>query len=113
GAEKFLVSQMRYWPVDTDLRQPWRFGFEIYGIYPQLVQHNEAIPSGISSNRTRSRLRRGIAMPSPRCWTGNPLHTPEGAYFNIRKLGLIWWVRCAWQNGKRRMARMVGLHANP
>ena len=34
GAQKFLAPKMRRWPIDTDVRRPWAFGLDIYGIVP-------------------------------------------------------------------------------
>jgi len=109
GAEKFLAPPKRFWPVDTDLRQPWRFGLQIYGVMPALVDHSGRFPSTIAKGpkSERSRLRRGLPIPSRHCWTGNPLHTPQGFYFNLKTLGPRWWASCWLENMKRRAARMV------
>ena len=110
GAEKFLVPLKRYWPVDTDIRQPWRFGLEIYGVVPSIVS-----PAGFDSSiqplGKRSRGRRGIPIPSRHCWTGNPLHTPQGLYFNLKALGPRWWMKCFLRNAQRRVIRPLGLQA--
>jgi len=109
GAKKFLVPTKRYWPVDTDIRQPWRFGLSIYGANPSVVAHYDKFASSIGLLGGRSRLRRGLPIPSPHCWTGNPLHTPQGFYFNLKTLGLLCWARCFLQNTHRRTARILGL----
>ncbi len=109
GAEKFLAPKKRIWPIDTDLRQPWRFGLQIYGLTPALVDHTGRFPSAIArgSKGERSRMRRGLPLPSRHCRTGNPLHTPHGLYFNLTTLGLLWWARCWLQNTKLRAVRML------
>ncbi len=109
GAEKFLTPSKRFWPVDTDLRQPWRFGLRIYGVVPALVDHSDRFPSTIATGAKgeRSRLRRGLPIPSRHCWTGNPLHTPEGLYFNLKTLGPLWWARCWLQNVRLRIGRKL------
>ncbi len=109
GAKKFLNSSKRYWPVDTDMRQPWRFGFEVYGVVPAVVHHSGRFSSTIAKGAKgeRSRLRRGLPKPSRHCWTGNPLHTPQGFYFNLRTLGPLWWARCWLRNAHRRAERML------
>jgi glycosyl transferase family 25 len=113
GAKKFLTPSRRYWPVDTDMRQPWRFGFEIYGVVPAVVQHNQRFHSTIAQGPKgeRSRLRRGLPKPSRHCWTGNPLHTPQGLYFNLKALGPRWWMKCFLRNAQRRVMRALGLQA--
>ncbi len=113
GAKKFLTPSQRVWPVDTDLRQPWRFGLQIYGVVPAVVDHSGRFASSIAKGAKdeRSRLRRGLPLPSRHCWTGNPLHTPLGLYFNLGTLGPLWWARCWLQNAHRRIMRQLGLYA--
>jgi len=110
GAEKFLVPLKRYWPVDTDIRQPWRFKLEIYGVVPSIVSV-AGFDSSIHALGNHSRGRRGIPMPSRHCWTGNPLHTPQGLYFNLKALGPRWWMTCFLRNTHRRVMRTLGLQA--
>jgi len=109
GARKFLAPVKRYWPVDTDLRQPWRFGLEIYGVVPKLIAAHCAFPSSINALGYKSRMRRGLPWPSRYCWTGSPLHTPHGLFFNIKTLGLVPWAICYLQNALRRVFSMLGL----
>ena len=33
--------------------------------------------------------------------TGNPFHTLRACIWNIRTLGLYWWLRCAVENAVR------------
>ena len=110
GAKKFLAPSKRFWTVDTDFRQPWRLGLQIYGVIPAVAHHTGRFPSTIAKGAKceRSRLRRGMPLPSRHCWTGNPLHTPQGFYFNLRTLGPLWWARCWVQNAPRRAVRMLG-----
>jgi glycosyl transferase, family 25 len=98
GARKLLKPCRRHWPIDTDIRQPWLFNLDLYGVSSPLVGHDDSLPSAIMRVGGRSRLRRGI-RPSRHCPTGNPLKTPEGALFNIRNLGMIDWVSCGLSNG--------------
>ena len=109
GAEKFLKPIKRYWPVDTDFRQPWRFGLEIYGVDPCIIRPNGRFVSAIHGLGDHSRLRRGLPIPSAHCWTGNPLHTPEGVVFNLKKLGPTAWALCSVHNAMRRIVSMLGL----
>lgn len=108
GAEKFLKPIKRYWPIDTDFRQPWHFGLEIYGVTPSFIRP-EGFESAIHLIGNHSRLRRGFPMPSRHCWTGNPLHTPSGVLFNLRKLGPFTWAACAARNASHRIAKIFGL----
>ncbi|MEI9899709.1 MAG: glycosyltransferase family 25 protein [Hyphomicrobium sp.] len=108
GAAKFLKPMKRYWPIDTDFRQPWRFRLEIYGVTPSIV-HQGGFASSIHLIGNHSRLRRGIPIPSRHCWTGNPLHTPSGIAFNLRTLGPLTWAKCAFRNSARRLVSMLGL----
>jgi len=108
GAHKFLKPMKRYWPIDTDFRQPWRFGLEIYGVTPCIIEP-EGFASAIHLIGNHSRLRRGLPIPSRYCWTGNPLHTPSGVLFNLRTLGPLTWGRCALRNGTRRAVKLLGL----
>lgn len=112
GVRKFLKPMKRYWPIDTDFRQPWRFGLEIYGVTPSFI-----LPKGFASSihlmGNHSRLRRGLPIPSRHCWTGNPLHTPSGVLFNLKTLGPLTWARCIARNGSRRIAHWLGLRPVP
>lgn len=106
GARKLLKPTLRQWPIDTDFRQPWEFGLNIYGVVPRLIFHNDALKSALLEYGDRSRLRRGIRRPSLKYPLGNPLHTPKGGWFNFRRLGPAWWVRCLAVNLFRRLQRV-------
>jgi hypothetical protein len=86
---------------------------QIYGVVPALIDHSGRFPSIISAGAKgeRSRLRRGLPSPSRHCWSGNPLHTPQGLYFNLKALGPRWWMKCFLRNVHRRVIRTVGLQA--
>src|SRR5262249_11433051 len=107
GAQKFLAPRPRYWPIDTDIRRPWHFGLNVFGVCPSLVAHNEEVPSIIGGRLKRSRGRRGIKLPSRASWTGNPLHDPAALPFNLGTLGTMAWVRCFAINSKRRLANIL------
>lgn len=109
GAKRFLCPLKRYWPVDTDFRQPWRFGLEIFGVAPRIVSSSAAFASSIHGLGNRARQRRGLPMPSRHCWTGNPLHTPQGVVFNVRTLGPAAWAVCTAYNAARRLVAALGL----
>lgn len=109
GARKFLAPIKRSWPVDTDFRRPWLFALETYGVVPKIIDHSETLPSPIQSMGGRARARRGLPRPSLHSWTGNPLHCPEGVYYNFRALGPLSWARCSLENAYARAAGMLGL----
>ena len=106
GAQKFLRPSKRYWPVDTDFRQPWLFDMQIYGVTPQIISHDLSFESSIKKSGSHSRLRRGFPRPTRHCWTGNPLHTPRGAAFNFRVLGPTTWLRCSAHNLQKKLSSM-------
>lgn len=103
GAAKLLRPIKRYWPFDTDLRRPWLFNLQVYGVDPKVITHGGTAASVIIAVGGRSRARRGLPIPSRVAWTGNPLHCPEGVYFNFKTLGPIWWFRCWLKNISSRL----------
>lgn len=104
GARKLLRPMPRRWPFDTDVRQPWQFGLDVYGISPPIVDHDDSLESAILSFGERSRLRRGL-HPMRDCVTGNPFKTAASFSFNARKLGAMHWMRCMYVNSARRLSR--------
>jgi glycosyl transferase family 25 len=58
GARKMLQPGLRIWPVDVDMKQPWRFGLDIWGVSPPPVRASEEFLSTITSTvRHGKRLR--------------------------------------------------------
>ncbi|MDH4981179.1 glycosyltransferase family 25 protein [Hyphomicrobium sp. D-2] len=98
GAKKFLTRCLREWPVDTDLRQPWAFGTNVYGVVPRLIGHSGLYKSAVLEYGERSRRRRGVHRPTLQYPCGSLFHTPHSAMFNIRRLGFFCWVRCLIEN---------------
>lgn len=92
GAQAMLRPARRHWPVDTDLRRPWHFGVDTYGIVPAPVTHSDLFSSTVLAYGERSRRRRGWRL------FGNPLHSLSGFLWNVRKLGLRDWSQCAARN---------------
>jgi glycosyl transferase, family 25 len=94
GAAKMLnPSIARVWPVDTDTRRPWVFDIDAYGLVaPPLRQ--KGIASTITAMGGKRRYRAGLPLPSRYCWTGQILRGFRSAKFNVRKLGLGWWLAC-------------------
>lgn len=107
GARQLTAPRPRYWPCDTDLRQPWRFGIDIYGVTPSLITHDRNSPSVIGSLGGQSKLRRGLPRPAWHCWTGNPMHSPAAVLYNIRALGLASWIQCGLANTSLRLSRAL------
>ena len=94
GAAKLRAPRTRSWPIDTDLRRPWHYQIDCYGIAPPVVGHSTQFASTLAGKRSRG--RRGIKLT-------NPLHSPRAAVWNIRKLGLLSWVRCLALNTGRKI----------
>ncbi len=113
GARKLLTPVRRHWPFDTDTRRPWLFGVEVFGVVPRIITHNDAPPSCIQTTGGRARGRRGVQTPSRASWTGNPLHSPEAAYYNFKTLGPLWWGSCLLRNAFARFTRGLGLQGKP
>jgi glycosyl transferase family 25 len=85
GAAKMLNPVCpRMWCVDQDLRWPWRFGLDIYGIDPPPIMPR--VGQSTIGRGSRSGLRRGLRV--------TPFRTPASFLFNLRKLGPLGWVRC-------------------
>jgi len=105
GAVKLLNKSIpRFWPIDTDTRRPWVFGHDAYGIVPPPIQQ---LPMPTMIPRMRRSARRGLPRPTRFSWTNTPFKTPASFVFNLRQLGLTWWVRCTVFNAGRRLGAMV------
>jgi hypothetical protein len=76
---------------------------EIYGLSKRIIAPDDAFESSIHAMGNHSRSRRGLQLPKPHCWTGNPLHSPLGLWFNVRRLGLRTWTSCVTNNLLRRV----------
>src|SRR5262245_34702066 len=92
GATKLIEPVgPRMWCVDQDLRWPWRFGLDTYGVDPPPITPL----AGRSTIGSRSRLRRGLRA--------TPFRTPSSFFFNLRKLGLLGWARCLIVNSALKL----------
>jgi glycosyl transferase family 25 len=98
GAAKLLNPAIRrVWAVDTDTRRPWLWGHDVYGLMPPLLigWGKAALPSTIrTQTQYRKSARRGLPRPTTLTWTNLPFHDPRAIIFNVRKLGLAWWLSC-------------------
>jgi glycosyl transferase, family 25 len=124
GAVKMLnPAVLRYWAVDLDTRRPWVFGMDVYGVNPPPIWQDRRLSSTIGRAKqqasgveeapkpaytwTNRPPRRGLPKPTTYSWTNLPLHTLSGLMFNIRKLGLAWWLRCLFVNFTLKAMRLA------
>jgi len=101
GAAKMLWPPApRMWVADQDTRWPWKFGMDTYGVYPPISYGLPDVASTISpTGRGRSGRRRGLR------WS--PFRTPQSFFFNLRKLGAYWWMRCFVVNCGVKLRKML------
>jgi glycosyl transferase, family 25 len=93
GARKMLNPAIpRFWAIDLDTRRPWVFGMDVYGVTPPPIRQNRMLPTNIGVGKVRA--RRGLPRPTAYSWTNLPLHSAAGFVFNMRKLGVWWWLKC-------------------
>ncbi|HEX6000107.1 MAG TPA: hypothetical protein VFZ16_12050, partial [Hyphomicrobiaceae bacterium] len=88
GAQKLLKPRKVCRPGDVEMTHPWNLDdLDTYGVVPPPVrQERKKLPSTIGARRGDiSRWQR--AIPDPR-----------RTIFSIRKLGLLWWLRCCCHN---------------
>lgn len=117
GARKFLKPVPRVLPADEDMRRPWRFGLQEYGIVPAPVQPDILDRSSIESLQPKSAIKKG----GPLFETLRKVefsHLFDRPASNIRDLGLGGWLWCLARNGWDRIAKATGLpgrirHAEP
>lgn len=108
GARKFLRPVPRVLPADEDMRRPWRFGLQEYGIVPAPVQPDILDRSSIESLQPKSAIKKG----SPLFETLRKVefsHLFDRPASNIRDLGLGGWLWCLARNGWDRIAKATGL----
>ena len=103
GAAKLLNrSIQRFWAFDTNIRRPWVFGHDAYGVIPPPI---EQLPMPTTIPKLRRSARRGLPRLTRFSWTNMPLQSPASLLFNLRQLGLAWWLRCAVTNAVKRLSR--------
>jgi hypothetical protein len=93
GAAKLLRRSLRGRGVDADLRRPWQFGLDQYGVHPAPVTHLPEVPSMIGNDRGCPDARRW-GLPTLKKWRKSLLKLRQHAY-NIERSGLGPWVRAA------------------
>ena len=87
-------------PVDHDTRRPWHWHLDCYGVEPRVITWDGRFDSAIDAEGGHSRLRRGWKS----AW-GHPIRNPKGLIWNLKKLGLTWWLWCFLKNTKLRIGR--------
>jgi glycosyl transferase, family 25 len=111
GAAKLLNrSIQRFWAIDTDVRRPWVFGHDAYGVVPPPIQQ---VPMPTTIPKLRRSARRGMPRPTRFSWTNMPLQSPASLLFNLRQLGPAWWARCAVINAGKRLGRRAKGNVRP
>lgn len=108
GARKFLKPVPRVLPADEDMRRPWRFGLQEYGIVPAPVQPDMLDSSSIESLQPKSAVKKG----GPLFETLRKVefsHLFDRPAANIRDLGLDGWLSCLARNGWDKIAKASGL----
>lgn len=97
GARKLIRPFLRTVIIDQDLRRPWLFGLDAYGVTPQLVQQ-PVNASLIHAFGGRAANRLNLRDPLRRLRYG------------LRTLGAAQWVRCAaWNAFGRKLGPNVSM----
>jgi glycosyl transferase, family 25 len=111
GAARLLnKSIQRFWAFDTDIRRPWVFGHDAYGVVPPPIEQL-SMPTTIP--KLRRSARRGLLRPTRFSWTNMPLQSPASLLFNLRQLGPAWWARCVAINAGKRLGRRAKGNVGP
>jgi len=107
GAAKFLKDVPRTRAVDEDLRRPWHFGLNTFGLLPLICVPN-TLESSINGFASRPKRALGIGK-----WLRNPTESPLGGLarlqYNWTSLGLRAWADCATRNVRDRFVRPAPL----
>jgi glycosyl transferase family 25 len=108
GARKFLKPGPRVLPADEDMRRPWRFGLQEYGVVPAPVQPDILDRSSIESLQPKSAVPKGNALFEAlrKVEFSHLLARPAA---NMRDLGPGGWLSCLMRNGWDKVARATGL----
>ncbi len=99
GAQKLLAPKPREAPVDTDIRRPWLWDLDLYGVSSPPFSP-AGFPSIIEARGGRSRRQRKHRI-------GNSYHSPRSLAFNLWKLGPYWWLRCFAENALSKASRYI------
>ncbi len=105
GARKFLAATgPRIRAVDEDLRRPWIFGLDTYGIVPAPVTSN-IFDSSIDAMEDRGLRPAPVKFAMPK---ENLAGVIKRLVYNITDLGGLGWLRCAAVNATRHLRRRKG-----
>ena len=85
GAHKLCKPGLRTLPIDADLRRPWAFGLDTYGVHPNPVRQ-DGRPSVIMAAGQRHRYSKFF---TPDLW--------HKRTHSLRTLGLRDWLKCLAQ----------------
>jgi glycosyl transferase, family 25 len=92
GARKLLAPGIRTVPVDQDLRRPWIFEIDAYGVEPRpIAQVDESSETDALGGRTWRSLQ-----------SMDPMELIHRLRYSLRTLGPWPWLRCAIWNGLGR-----------
>ena len=88
GARKFLLQRPRTLPFDQDVRYPWTWDLDTYGVAPMPIipdvlgrsSINSMAPTGLRANR-RQKAKRRLGRPTFEARHG----------WNIRRMGFFRW----------------------
>jgi hypothetical protein len=93
GAKKLLQPGLRCYGVDADLRRPWLFALDHYGVHPApIIQHADESLIGADRGCAFARRQWKISRKLRRA----PLMVRQQAY-NLQKMGLWPWSRLLFQ----------------
>jgi len=99
GARTLLAPKPRSAPVDTDIRRPWFWRLDVYGISNPPFR-----PAGFTSiihargGRSRRKYKRRF---------DTRFRSPKSFVFNLGKLGPYWWARCFVENALIKAGRTI------
>jgi glycosyl transferase family 25 len=93
GAKKLLRPGLRCYGVDADLRRPWLFALDHYGVHPApIIQHADESLIGADRGCAFARRQWKLSRKLRRA----PLMVRQQAY-NLKKMGLWPWSRLLFQ----------------
>jgi glycosyl transferase family 25 len=112
GASKILSGkQFIKYPIDEDLRRPWDFNLNTFGVVPPPVDANVLPGSSIDAIGARSLANETVVQKLlRRRWVGPKVFARRIAW-QVCTFGPTWWVRCLLRAASYRLARSVGLQS--
>ncbi len=100
GARKLLGLTRRWRPFDDDLRRPWNYDLNVYGVTPPPIIP-DCLTSTIDDLEPGRLVRRGGVLGRLRrtAWR----ESWRRLVFNMLDLGFNLWVKCLLQNAATRL----------